>query len=78
MIPVRAPLRSSNALVATVVPWTTVAIWLKSSTRWRMPSMKPFDWSSRVEGTLAVVTVRPASSQTKTSVKVPPTSTPIT
>jgi hypothetical protein len=56
MMPVRAPFRSRSALVPTVVPWTTVRIWLKSATSLPMPAMKPLDWSPRVDGTLAVVT----------------------
>jgi hypothetical protein len=56
MIPVRAPLRSSSALVPTVVPCTTVEMSAKFSTLLAMPSTKPFDWSPRVDGTLAVNT----------------------
>ena len=77
MMPVRAPLRSSSALVPTVVPCTMVRISVKSSTLLAMPSTKPLDWSPRVDGTLAVLTVPSVSSRMKTSVKVPPTSTPI-
>jgi hypothetical protein len=77
MTPIRAPLRSSSALVPAVVPWTTTSTVDRSSTRAEIPSRKPPDWSGRVVGTLATSAVPAASSSTKTSVKVPPTSTPI-
>ncbi len=78
MIPVRAPLRSSSALVPVVVPWTTVAMSAKSGISPATPATKPRDWSSSVEGVLAVVTRPLRRSSAKMSVKVPPTSTPTT
>jgi hypothetical protein len=76
--PTRAPLRSSSALVPAVVPCTTVARRARSGTRAAMPARKPAAWSGRVVGTLATSARPVASSSTKTSVKVPPTSMPTT
>jgi hypothetical protein len=78
MIPVFAPLRSSSALVPTVVPWTTAASLAKSGWPCAMPSTKPTDWSPLVEGTLRVLASPVASSKKNRSVNVPPTSTPTT
>ena len=75
-MPVTAPLRSSSALVPTVVPWTTVATAPTVSTPERIPARKPWDWSGRVDGTLRIAPVPVCWSRMKTSVKVPPKSTP--
>src|SRR5690349_10440366 len=83
-MPTFAPLRSSSALVATVVPCTTSPVSARrpprsvpssvaSSAR---PSITPIEGSAGVEVDLASVT-RPASSTPTRSVKVPPTSTPM-
>src|SRR5262245_19910308 len=78
--PVRAPLRSSSALVATVVPWET-EVSAAGGTRARTsrparPSTKARAGSAGVEGTFALWT-SPVSSSTRTkSVKVPPVSMP--
>src|SRR5262245_20872622 len=82
--PTLAPLCSSNALVATVVPWTIHSLRASISARSMpratanrsSPSITPSDWSSGVEGTLAIVT-RPCASTDTRSVKVPPTSMPM-
>ena len=76
MTPVTAPLRSSRALVPTVVPWTTVDSAVRSPAPVSRPDRKPTAWFAGVDGTLATRAVPAASSRTKTSVKVPPTSTP--
>jgi hypothetical protein len=68
---VRAPLRSSTALVATVEPWTTSSICQLVSSR---PASTARDGSSGVEGRLYTDSF--PSSHSKKSVKVPPTSTP--
>ncbi len=74
----RTPVRSSTALVASVVAWTTLvtdAGGTPARPRARaMPSSIPSVGSSCVLRTFATVTVRPL---TTTSVKVPPTSTPM-
>src|SRR3990172_2326686 len=83
-MPTFAPLRSSSALVATVVPWTMRSVAssrerrsLASSTARRpRPSMTPMDGSSGVEADLAIVT-RPSRSTATRSVNVPPTSIPM-
>ena len=49
----RTPLRSSTALVPTVVPWTTVSNSCAVSPSAARPAMKPSDWSAGVDGTLA-------------------------
>src|ERR1700730_15956945 len=76
MSPVRAPLRSSSALVAVVVPWTiTPTSAAPTAASARAPCTPPA-WFATVVGTLATRT-RPVSSSTSTrSVNVPPTSTP--
>src|SRR5512132_4464507 len=71
----RAPRRSSSALVATVEPCATLATvpaasWATSSSARTTPSA----WLLGVEGTLAVTSL-PSTSATR-SVNVPPTSTP--
>ncbi len=73
--PMRAPLRSSSALVPTVVPWTMEPS-AESAPKVFRPSRKPTASSPRFEGTLAVRNVPAASSRKNRSVKVPPTSTP--
>src|SRR6266851_3238388 len=83
-IPTVAPLRSSSALVATVVPCTTRPVSASnparsvrsSAARSSSPSITPMDGSAGVEADLARVT-RPVSSTPTRSVKVPPTSMPI-
>src|SRR4051812_29464561 len=76
---VRAPLPSSSALVATVMPCANVSTSCGSrcarSSAARTASITPRDWSSGVLGALAV-TRRPSSSARTASVNVPPTSTP--
>src|SRR6266542_1059290 len=82
--PTLAPLRSSRALVATVVPCTMRSVPARSGcasmpsswARSPSPSMTPIDGSSGVEADLAMVT-RPFASTATRSVKVPPTSTPM-
>ncbi len=71
---VRAPLRSSSALVATVEPCATVAPLTGPMPAASSAAITPSDWSA-VVGTLAV-TIRPSTRATR-SVNVPPTSTPI-
>src|SRR6516162_6833587 len=82
--PTRAPLCSSRALVATVVPWTIRSV-SASSAESCMPStsassfsppMTPSEGSFGAEGTLAKL-VLPESSTATRSVNVPPTSTPM-
>src|SRR5438552_6240992 len=83
-MPAFAPLRSSSALVATVVPWTMKSVAASSergsvpssAARRSRPSMTPMDGSSGVEVDLAIVT-RPSWSTATRSVKVPPTSIPM-
>jgi hypothetical protein len=75
--PQRAPLRSSTAFVATVVPWTSAATAARSVLSTASPSMKPTDWSSGVEGTLATRNTPRSGSSASRSVNVPPTSAPI-
>src|SRR5437764_6735776 len=82
--PTRAPLRSSSALVATVVPCTMRSVRASNPARSvphsvassPRPSMRPSDWSRGVEAHLAMTT-RPVSSTAARSVNVPPTSMPI-
>src|SRR5438445_2749818 len=82
--PTRAPLRSTRAFVATVVPCTRRSVSASNPGRSRptsparrpSPSMIPRDGSSGVEADLARAT-RPASSTETRSVNVPPTSMPI-
>src|SRR5215472_15268210 len=81
IMPVRAPLYSSTALVAMVVPWKTCGTsvgaipWRSHSSR--MPTSTPAEGSAGVVGTLWItVTSRSVSDSTR-SVKVPPTSTPM-
>src|SRR5438105_12042996 len=82
--PTRAPLRSTRAFVATVVPCTRRSVSARSPGRSRptsparrpSPSMIPRDGSSGVEADLARAT-RPVSSTETRSVNVPPTSMPI-
>ena len=52
MMPAFAPLRSSRAFVATVVPWMIVDTASSSSVAALMPLRNPADWSPRVEGHL--------------------------
>lgn len=78
MMPVRATLRSSSALVPTVVPCTMVAICAAESATRATPFMKPRASSPRVLGTLTMRALPSRSSSTNRSVKVPPTSTPTT
>src|SRR3569833_1533330 len=79
--PTLAPVRSSTALVTSVVPWTMSFTWsavvpLSASDR-LIPSMTARLGSAGVVGSLQVW-VRPRVSSCSTrSVKVPPTSTPI-
>src|SRR6266508_2698425 len=78
--PTFAPLPSSTALVATVVPCMMWVIAAGDTPARRqtlsMPASTPTEGSAGVEGTL-VRTWRPvSSSKSKRSVKVPPTSTP--
>src|SRR5712691_7122905 len=76
MSPVQAPLRSSSALVAVVVPWTTIyrssGVAEASASAARTPSA----WLPTLVGTLATRTAPVVSSTSTRSVKVPPTSTP--
>src|SRR5688572_30794948 len=82
--PTFAPLRSSRALVATVVPCTMRSVLRRSPSRSvphsaassPSPSSRPSDWSCGVEAHLAMTT-RPVSSTAARSVNVPPTSIPI-
>ena len=79
IIPAFAPLRSSRALVATVVPWIIVETELKSRlVAAIIPLKNPLDWSPLVDGTFSTCTSPNTSSSDRISVKVPPTSTPIT
>ena len=80
-MPVRAPLCSSTALVAMVVPWNTCSI-ASGGTPFRaqssrMPAITPSDGSWGVVGTLWIATLPAAVSQSTRSVNVPPMSTPI-
>ena len=83
-MPTRAPLPSSNAFVATVVPCTMRTVVASSAgsdspnctAASRSPSSTPSDWSAGVVSALATVAV-PSGAHTTTSVKVPPTSTPM-
>src|SRR3954447_25318486 len=80
MSPTRAPLDSSTALVATVVPWTTLprspgAMPAASQIR-RTPVSTPRDGSDGVEGVFTRHCRWSPSSTRKRSVNVPPTSTP--
>ncbi|MNF00469.1 hypothetical protein D3C80_1993020 [compost metagenome] len=78
MMPVRATLRSSSALVPTGVPCTMVAMALAPSATGATPFMKPRASSPRVLGTLTMRALPSRSSSTNRSVNVPPTSTPTT
>ena len=71
-----APLRSRIALVATVVPCTTVSMDATGAPLASMPAMKPSACAPGVLATLAISNRPAAPSKEKTSVKVPPTSTP--
>ena len=81
--PTLAPRSWTNALVATVVPWSTVSqppsSWLASSPRISatLPTaaMNPFSKFGGVDGLFVAVTV-PSSSRWTMSVNVPPMSTP--
>src|SRR4030095_9634062 len=82
--PTRAPLRSSSALVATVVPCTMRSVRASSVSRERpssaasapSPSTRPAEVSSGVDALFAITTC-PLASTAATSVNVPPTSIPI-
>src|SRR6266446_1264551 len=76
MSPVRAPLRSSSALVAVVVPWTITPTSAGPTAAPARAPCTPPAWFATVVGTLATRTRPVASSTTTRSVKVPPTSTP--
>ena len=71
-----APLRSRIALVATVVPCTTVSIRPAGAPLAAIPDMKPSACAPGVLATLAISNRPDAPSKENTSVKVPPTSTP--
>src|SRR3954469_16381535 len=75
---VRAPLPSSSAFVATVMPCarisTSSGVAPAASSAARTASITPSDWSRGVLGALAVCRRSPATSTA--SVNVPPTSTP--
>ena len=58
----RAPLRSSAVLVATVVPCTKRAMSRASSFAWPRPLKMPSDWSCGVDGVLSTSSRRVASS----------------
>src|SRR5262249_5010310 len=83
-MPTVAPLRSSKALVATVVPWTISSVSARNRVRSSdtsaasksSPSITPIDGSEGVEADFASVT-RPWSSTATRSVNVPPTSIPM-
>jgi hypothetical protein len=80
----RAVRRSSSAFVATVVPCTrrsvisstSRSVRCSSAARLASPSSTPSDWSAGVVAALAS-TVAPSAPMQTTSVKVPPTSTPM-
>src|SRR6266700_7161327 len=82
--PTFAPLRSSRALVATVVPCTMRSVRASTVARSRpsvsassvRPSMTPSEGSAGVDALFAMTT-RPSPSTAATSVNVPPTSIPI-
>src|SRR5262249_37177884 len=76
MSPVTAPLRSSSAFVAVVVPWTTIWSWPGVASVPASAARTPSAWLRGVVGTLATRTAPVASSSKTRSVKVPPTSTP--
>ena len=71
---VRAPRRSSNALVATVEPWAKTPTLSASRSAAVTARSTPRAWSDGVDGVFAV-TRAPSTSATR-SVNVPPTSTP--
>jgi hypothetical protein len=71
---VRAPILSSRAFVATVMPCARALTEPASMPAALVAFMTPTDWSCGVEGTFTVV-MRPSVSATR-SVNVPPTSTP--
>jgi hypothetical protein len=76
MSAVRAPFRSSNALVATVVPWTISKDFTEASAIIRaMPSSIASAGLCGVDETLKDVRREPRA--TTKSVKVPPVSIPI-
>ena len=58
----RAPLRSSAVLVATVVPCTKRAMSRASSRAWPSPLKMPSDWSCGVDGVFSTSSRRVASS----------------
>ena len=78
--PTVAPLPSRIALVATVVPCSTCATSASeisaASQTWLMPLSTPTDWSAGVDAVLARQVSPVDSSTSRTSVNVPPTSTP--
>src|SRR5262249_47747506 len=73
---VRAPLRSSSALVAVVVPCTITLSSPAAAEASPRAATTPAAWLATVVGTLATRTAPDASSTSTRSVKVPPTSTP--
>ena len=80
-MPVSAPSYWSTALVEIVVPWKTWAtesgaVPLRAQS-WAMPAAAPSEGSSAVVGTLWIALSRVSLSVMMRSVKVPPTSTPI-
>ena len=79
--PIRAPLRSISALVASVVPWisarTAVVAAPASCSRVTTPSSTACDGSFGVVRSLPTRTAPVVSSTQTRSVKVPPMSTPI-
>ncbi len=78
--PTVAPLPSRMALVATVVPCSTDVTSDRSMPASRqacsMPESTPIAWSAGVEAVLARQVAPLSSSTSRTSVNVPPTSTP--
>ena len=62
MSPVRAPLRSSSALVAVVVPWTITATSAAPAAAPARAACTPPAWLATVVGTLATRTAPVASS----------------
>ena len=75
MTPMRAPLRSNNAFVPTVVPWTIVALAV-SPPSVAKPLRNPAASAPRFDGVFAVRKVRVCALNKKKSVNVPPISTP--
>jgi hypothetical protein len=78
--PTMAPLPSRIALVATVVPCSTEATSDRpmpaAAQTCSMPYSTPMAWSAGVEAVFARQVAPLPSSTSRTSVKVPPTSTP--